>query len=97
MSAQASLATRRRALWSCSRWAGGRHWYASIGLLNPDGAGYEWRTEHRPKFESHERALMWIEREFQKLGPDVDLFDYMELIEGIAGMRHTIRAAAGKD
>ena len=84
-----------RVLWSCNQWPGGRHWYASIGLLNADGEGYEWRIERKPKFTNPESALKWIEREFAKLGQGYQLFDYMELVEGVAAMREDILRRAG--
>lgn len=91
---KSAISAERVVLWSCSRFPGGRHWQASISLLNADGEGYEWCHDHWPKFTSHERALMWIEREFKALGEGYALADYMEQIHGVAAMRDEIRRRA---
>ncbi len=86
--------TPRRMLWSCRPFAGGRHFYAFVGLLNANREGYQWRRDH-PKFVNAERALMWIEREFAKLS-NCELWDFEEQIEGVKAMRAHIRALAEK-
>lgn len=79
-----------KVLWKCSRWPGGTHWYAAVDVLNPDEVGVARRIEH-DKFVSSERALMWIEREFKRLGEGFELWDWQELIHGVPAMRDAIR------
>lgn len=59
-------------------------------LVDNDDAHKRRQITH-DKFSRSERALMWIEREFNNLGDGFELWDFDELIRGVAAMRSEIR------